>query len=91
MVLEAYQLIQDLAVIMIVSAPMALVFHKLKQPLIIGYIVAGIIIGPSTAPGSLILHQDVVNSLAQVGVTMLLFVVGLEFPAEKLAAPSGKW
>lgn len=84
MVLEAYQLIQDLAVIMIVSAPIALIFHKLKQPLIIGYIVAGIIIGPSTAPGSLILHQDVVNSLAQVGVIMLLFVVGLEFPAEKL-------
>ena len=70
---------------MIVSALMALLFHRLKQPLVIGYIVAGIIIGPNTYPGALVLHLDVVNSLAQVGVTMLLFVVGLEFPTEKLA------
>lgn len=63
---------------------MAFLFHRLRQPLIIGYIVAGIIIGPNTFPGALVLHLDVVNSLAQVGVTMLLFVVGLEFPTEKL-------
>ncbi|MBI3858746.1 MAG: cation:proton antiporter [Thaumarchaeota archaeon] len=84
MAIQAYQLIQDLAVIMIVSGLMAILFHKLKQPLIIGYLLAGIILGPSTWPGAIILDLPVVNSLAQVGVAMLLFVVGLEFPADRL-------
>ncbi len=84
MALTPYELIRDLAVIMVVSGLMALVFHKLKQPLIVGYILAGIIIGPYTYPGSLVLDINVVNELAQIGVVMLLFVVGLEFPVEKL-------
>ncbi len=83
--IAGYELIRDLAVILVVSALMALAFKKLKQPLIIGYIAAGILIGPSTWPGSLILNQASVNQLAQIGVIMLLFVVGLEFPVEKLA------
>ncbi len=88
MVLVAYQLISDLAVIMVVSALMALVFHRLKQPLIIGYILVGVIIGPYTFPGSLVLDLGIVNELAQIGVVMLLFVVGLEFPVERI---SGKF
>ncbi len=85
MAVTPYELIRDLAVIMVVSGFMALLFHKLKQPLIIGYIVAGVIIGPYTYPGSLVLDINIVNELAQVGVVMLLFVVGLEFPVEKLS------
>ena len=88
--IAGYELIRDLAVIMVVSALMALAFKKLKQPLIIGYIAAGILIGPSIWPGSLILNPDSVNELAQVGVIMLLFVVGLEFPVEKLAGRFSK-
>ncbi len=84
MVLAPYELIRDLAVIMVVSGFMALLFHKLKQPLIVGYILAGIIIGPYTYPGSLVLDINIVNELAQIGVVMLLFVVGLEFPVQRL-------
>ncbi len=69
---------------MVISGFMALAFHKLKQPIIIGYILAGIIIGPYTYPGSLVLNISIVDELAQVGVVMLLFVVGLEFPVERL-------
>ena len=56
MVIEIGQIIQDFAVIMIVASVMALISYKLKQPLVIGYIIAGIIIGPHTPPFSLILH-----------------------------------
>ena len=84
MVIEIGQVIQDFAVIMIVASVMALISYKLKQPLVIGYIIAGIIIGPHTPPFSLIRNLDILNLFAEIGVILLLFVVGMEFPIEKL-------
>ena len=78
------QIIQDFSVIMIIASAMAFISYKLKQPLVIGYIIAGIIIGPHTPPFSLILNQDILNLFAEMGVILLLFVVGMEFPIEKL-------
>ena len=78
------QIIQDFSVIMIIASAMAFISFKLKQPLVIGYIIAGIIIGPHTPPFSLILNQDILNLFAEMGVILLLFVVGMEFPIEKL-------
>ena len=52
MVIEIGQIVQDFAVIMIVASAMALISFKLKQPMVIGYIGAGIIIGPYTPPFS---------------------------------------
>jgi CPA2 family monovalent cation:H+ antiporter-2 len=67
-----------------IASAMAFISYKLKQPLVIGYIIAGIIIGPHTPPFSLILNQDILNLFAEMGVILLLFVVGMEFPIEKL-------
>ena len=78
------QIIQDFSVIMIIASAMAFISYKLKQPLVIGYIIAGIIIGPHTPPFSLIMNQDILNLFAEMGVILLLFVVGMEFPIEKL-------
>jgi CPA2 family monovalent cation:H+ antiporter-2 len=78
------EIIQDFSVIMIVACVMAFVSYKLKQPLVIGYIIAGIIIGPHTPPFSLVLNLDILNLFAEIGVILLLFVVGMEFPVEKL-------
>src|SRR5918994_184641 len=78
------QIIQDFSVIMIIASAMAFISYKLKQPLVIGYIIAGIIIGPHTPPLSLILNQDILNLFAEMGIILLLFVVGMEFPIEKL-------
>jgi CPA2 family monovalent cation:H+ antiporter-2 len=78
------QIIQDFSVIMIIASAMAFISFKLKQPLVIGYIIAGIIIGPHTPPFSLILNQDILNLFAEMGIILLLFVVGMEFPIEKL-------
>ncbi|HET8719755.1 MAG TPA: cation:proton antiporter [Candidatus Nitrosotenuis sp.] len=77
-------IIQDFAVIMIVASIMALISYKLKQPMIMAYIVAGMIIGPNTPPFSLIVHADILNVFAEIGIILLLFVIGMEFPIEKL-------
>ncbi len=78
------QILQDFAVIMIIASVMTLIFYRLKQPIVIGFIVAGIIIGPHTPPFSLIHNSDVLNLFAEMGVILLLFTVGMEFPIQKL-------
>lgn len=82
--IEVGQFIQDFSVIMIIASIMAFVSFKFKQPLVIGYILAGMIIGPHTPPFSLILNLDILNLFAEMGIILLLFVVGMEFPIDKL-------
>src|SRR5947209_17963396 len=79
-------LIQDFAVIMIVAAVMLIITHRLKQPMVIGYILAGMIIGPYTPPFSLIQNVNSLNTFAELGIIMLLFVIGTEFPIAKLSS-----
>ncbi len=81
---ESELIIQDFAVIMIIASIMALISYKLKQPMIIAYIIAGMIIGPYTPPFSLIAHVDILHVFAEIGIILLLFVIGMEFPIEKL-------
>jgi CPA2 family monovalent cation:H+ antiporter-2 len=88
---EAFELIvRDLAIIMILATVMALVSHRLKQPMVIAYIIAGMIIGPHTPPFSLISETDTLEVFAEIGVMLLLFVVGMEFPIAKLKQVGGK-
>jgi CPA2 family monovalent cation:H+ antiporter-2 len=84
MVVEIGPILQDFTIIMIVASIMAMLSFKLRQPMVIGYIIAGMIIGPYTPPFSLILNFDILNLFAEIGVILLLFVVGMEFPIEKL-------
>jgi len=77
-------MIQDFAVIMIVAAIMLGITYKLRQPMVLGYILAGMVIGPYTPPFSLIHDLDTVNAFAELGIIMLLFIVGTEFPIAKL-------
>ena len=78
------QILQDFAIIMIIASVMTFIFYKLRQPLVIGYIVAGIVIGPYSPPFSLIKNIDILNLFAELGVILLLFTVGMEFPIQKL-------
>jgi CPA2 family monovalent cation:H+ antiporter-2 len=82
--IEVGQLVQDFTIIMVIASVMALISYKLKQPMVIGYIVAGMIIGPYTPPFSLLINLDILNVFAEIGIILLLFVVGMEFPIEKL-------
>ena len=78
--------VMDLAIIMVVAAVMIAIAFKLKQPMVIGYIFAGMIIGPYTPPFTLVSSLETINLLAELGIIMLLFVVGIEFPVAKLRA-----
>lgn len=76
--------VQDIAVIMVVAAIVLAITFKLKQPMVIGYIIAGMIIGPYTPPFSLVQSPETLNLFAELGIIMLLFVTGTEFPMAKL-------
>ena len=88
---EVFELVvRDFAVIMIIASVMALISHRLKQPMVIAYIAAGMIIGPHTPPFSLITQIETLQLFAEIGVILLLFVVGMEFPIEKLKKVGGR-
>ena len=92
--------ITDLAFIMIIGAIVTLAFFKIKQPLIIGYLFAGMLIGPlspfwswvlpeggpTSALGGVGILSDIeaLNLFAEIGVILLLFVIGIEFPYSKI-------
>jgi len=78
--------VQDLATILLIALGMALLFRWIRQPILIGYIVAGMILGPFTPPFSLIHYPEFLNALAEMGIVFLLFAVGLECPLARLRA-----
>jgi monovalent cation:H+ antiporter-2, CPA2 family len=77
--------IQDLAVIMLTAGIVTVLFHRLHQPVVLGYIVAGVIIGPFTPPFGLIHDELTIKTLAELGIVFLMFSLGLEFSVKKLA------
>jgi len=81
---HAISFIQDLAVIMLVAGVVTILFHRFKQPVVLGYIVAGFIIGPHTPPFGLIHDEVTIKTLAELGVIFLMFCLGLEFSLRKL-------
>ena len=82
--MHAIAFIQDLAVIMLVAGIVTVIFHRLKQPVVLGYIVAGFIIGPHTPPFGFIHDEETIKTLAELGVIFLMFCLGLEFSLRKL-------
>lgn len=93
--------ITDLAIIMILAAIVTLAFFKMRQPLIIGYLFAGMLLGPlspiwtsflpaSFEPSSqvgrigILSDLSVLNVFADIGIILLLFVIGIEFPIAKI-------
>lgn len=82
--MHAISFIQDLAVIMLVAGLVTVLFHRFKQPVVLGYILAGFIIGPHTPPFGLIHDEQTIKTLAELGVIFLMFCLGLEFSLRKL-------
>ncbi|MBL9174215.1 MAG: cation:proton antiporter [Verrucomicrobiales bacterium] len=87
--MHAITFLQDLAVVMIVAALVTVVFHRLRQPVVLGYIIAGVIIGPHTPPFPLIHDEDTIKTLSELGVILLMFSLGLEFSLKKLQRVGG--
>src|SRR3954466_3548558 len=76
--------LQDLAIVMIVAAVVTILFHRLRQPVVLGYILAGVIIGPHSPPFLLLNDLKSIETLSQLGVVFLMFSLGLEFSFRKL-------
>lgn len=76
--------IQDLAVVMAIAGIVTVLFHRLKQPVVLGYIAAGVIIGPYTPPFQLIHDEQTIQTMGELGVVFLMFSLGLEFSLRKL-------
>jgi monovalent cation:H+ antiporter-2, CPA2 family len=76
--------IRDLAVIMLAAGVVTVVFHLLRQPVVLGYIAAGVLIGPHIPPYSLITDEQTISTLSELGVVFLLFSLGLEFSLRRL-------
>jgi CPA2 family monovalent cation:H+ antiporter-2 len=78
--------LQDLAVLMLVAGVVTLLFHRFKQPVVLGYLIAGVVVGPHTPPFTLIHDEDIIKTLSELGVVFLMFSLGLEFSLRKLKA-----
>ena len=82
-------LIADLALILICAGVMTLLFKKLKQPLVLGYIVAGFLAGPHIAWTPSVVDTADIKVWADIGVVFLLFALGLEFSFKKIVKVGG--
>src|SRR6187549_2950044 len=82
-------LIHDLALILIAGAVTTLIFKKIKQPLVLGYIIAGFLVGPHFSITPTVADLENVETLAEIGVIFLLFSLGLEFSFKKLLRVGG--
>ncbi|HET8809680.1 MAG TPA: cation:proton antiporter [Flavobacteriaceae bacterium] len=82
-------LIADLALILMAGAVVTLIFRKIKQPLVLGYIIAGFIVGPHFDLLPTVVDNDNIETWAEIGVIFLLFGLGLEFSFKKLLNVGG--
>ena len=81
--MHEFTIIKDIVVILLVSVPIILLFNKIKLPSIVGFLIAGMIIGPYGF--QLISNISEIEIMAEVGVILLLFTIGLEFSLKELA------
>ncbi|HRR33814.1 MAG TPA: cation:proton antiporter [Kiritimatiellia bacterium] len=82
--MDTTSFIQDLAVILAAAGAVAAIFTRLGWPKVIGYILAGAVIGKYTFGGSLVINQGSIEVLGQIGVIFLMFTLGMEFSVRKL-------
>ncbi|MDQ8040114.1 MAG: cation:proton antiporter, partial [Rickettsiella sp.] len=77
-------LIKDLAVILGVASLVTLLFQKIRQPVVLGYLLSGIIVGPHMPPYDLVTDVPSLHTLSELGVIFLMFSLGLDFSFHKL-------
>lgn len=80
----ATQYLFEIAMIMIVAGISSVVFARLKFPAVIGYIVAGMLLGPTILGQYVTFNQDIVDFLANLGIALLMFSIGLDFNLRRL-------
>jgi CPA2 family monovalent cation:H+ antiporter-2 len=82
MIVASHNILEDLGLVLGVAAVTTVVFQKIRQPVVVGYLVAGVIVGPYTP--LLFASTDRIHTLSELGVILLMFGIGLEFRLRKL-------
>lgn len=75
-------ILRELIILLAVSLPITFLFHKMRLPAIVGFLITGVLIGPHGA--ALITDTNAVERLAEIGVVILLFTIGMEFSLEDI-------
>ncbi len=88
--MDPYLFLRDLALVTSLAAAVLLVFRRLGWPPVLGYLAAGLIIGPHTPPFVLVADPRSLEALAEIGVVFLLFALGSEFNFQRLARAGAK-
>lgn len=81
---DAHAFLQNLALVLCTAAITTVVFQRLRQPVVFGYLLAGMIVGPHT-PIPLAADESMVQTLSELGVILLMFSLGLEFRLRRVA------
>ena len=81
---ELPSMIKDLALILVMAGIVTLIFKKLKQPLVLGYIVAGFLVSPHMPYTASVVNVESIHLWADIGVMFLLFSLGLDFSFKKI-------
>ncbi|HWA16365.1 MAG TPA: cation:proton antiporter, partial [Gemmatimonadales bacterium] len=83
--LDSHEFIRNFALVLCVAAATSFLFQRLRQPVVFGYLLAGMIVGPHV-PLPLAADANMVHTLSELGVILLMFALGLEFSIRKLLA-----
>lgn len=78
-----HEFLKAITVVLCVAAVTTVVFQRLRQPVVLGYILAGLIVGPHV-PIPLVADREIIQTLSELGVILLMFSLGLEFSVRKL-------
>jgi CPA2 family monovalent cation:H+ antiporter-2 len=76
--------IDDFGIVLVAAGIAVAIFHLLRQPVIFGYLLAGVLIGPNLFPTPLVEDQEAINQISELGVIFLLFFIGMEFDLKRL-------
>ncbi len=85
---DAHAFLQNLALVFCVAALTTIIFHRLRQPVVFGYLLAGMIVGPHLSV-PLVADESTVRTLSELGVILLMFSLGLEFSLRRVVTVAG--
>src|SRR5512132_2959275 len=85
---DAHSFLQNLALVFCVAAVTTVVFHRLRQPVVFGYLFAGMLVGPHLSV-PLVADESTVRTLSELGVILLMFSLGLEFSLRRVVKVAG--
>lgn len=83
LVIASNSFLEDLAMVLCVAALTTVIFQAIRQPVVVGYLIAGLIVGPHV-PIPLLADQARIHTLSELGVILLMFALGLEFSVRRM-------